>query len=58
MGLAADAETVTPRLPAMVVRLLVLVSVWLLGTSTLSLAQENQTGDGTEQRPAGRDPGG
>ncbi len=49
MGLAADAETVTPRLPAMVVRLLVLVSVWLLGTSTLSLAQENQTVDGTEQ---------
>jgi len=43
---------VTPRLPAIVVRLLVLVSVWLLGTSTLSLAQENQNGNGAEGEPA------
>jgi hypothetical protein len=31
---------VTPRLPATAFRLLVLVAVWVLGTSTLSLAQE------------------
>jgi hypothetical protein len=32
---------VTPRLPATAFRLLVLVAVWVLGTSTLSLAQED-----------------
>jgi hypothetical protein len=42
---------VTPRFSAILVRLLVLVSVWLLGTSTLSLAQE--TTDTGASEPAG-----
>jgi hypothetical protein len=39
--LAADSLNVTPRLPATAFRLVVLVAVWVLGTSTLSLAQED-----------------
>jgi hypothetical protein len=47
---------VTPRLPAIAFRLLVLVSVWLLGTSTLSLAQEDPTPEVTETQAPAVDP--
>jgi hypothetical protein len=44
---------VTPRLPATAFRLLVLVAAWVLGTSTLSLAQEEPpaTVDATAVEP-------
>ena len=43
----------TARIPAIAFRLLVLVTVWLLGTSTLSLAKDDGAGDdATATEPA------
>ena len=48
--LPADSEGVTPRLSVTAFRLIVLVAVWVLGTSTLSLAQEDRSSPRSPRR--------